>query len=715
MSELVTFTIQDGVALIQVNNPPVNALSPGVPEGIEDAINQAESRPDAIAVVLSGAGRTFVAGADIHELELAAWGKGAGGPDLHGLLQRIEDCAKPVVMAIHGTALGGGLELAMAGHFRVAVKDALLGQPEVNLGIIPGAEGTQRLPRLVGVEKAIAMCVSGKPLKAQEALAAGLLDAIVEGDLVFDAAAFARERAKRGGPYAKTRERHDKLGSQQQNASLFAAGRETARKTRRNMLAPLKAVDAIEAAATLPFQEGCRRERKLFAECLESDQCKALIHAFFGERSVAKVPDVPKETRAFMVHKAAIIGAGTMGAGIAMACVNAGIPVLLKDSKQEALDSGMANIRRNYEISVSRGRFTPELAHQRIAMIHPQLDFADFDSADLVVEAVFEDLELKKRIFAEVDKVTKPECVLASNTSTLSIDEIASACSRARMVVGLHFFSPANVMRLIEIVRGQSTSKEVLATATGLAKRLSKVGVVVGNCAGFVGNRIMFPYMYEAQFLVEEGATPEQVDKTLTDWGMAMGIFAVDDMAGIDVAWRVRRELQHFSEPGVRRPLVADKLYELGRLGQKTGAGWYRYSEDRKAVPDPEILRLIRQTAAQAGIPQRPLTSQEILERSLYALINEGAHVLEEGFASRASDIDVIYINGYGFPAWRGGPMFYADTVGLRNIYGRIVEFHRQMGARWQPAPLLKRLAEQEKTFRAFDAERGMGAATVRS
>jgi 3-hydroxyacyl-CoA dehydrogenase len=479
-----------------------------------------------------------------------------------------------------------------------------------------------------------------------------------------------------------------------------------ARKSRRNMTAPLAVIDAIEAATVLPFPDGCRREQEIFTECVRSEQSKALIHAFFAERGVSKVPDVPKDTRTLDIGLVAIIGAGTMGGGIAMACANAGISVILKDASRQALDAGMATIRRNYETSVKRGRFTPEVVEQRIASIRPQIDYDGCGSADLIIEAVFESMTLKKEVFTELERVAKPDCVLATNTSTLNIDEIASATGRPGSVIGLHFFSPANVMRLVEIVRGAATSKDVIATVMAFAKRLGKVGVLVGNCPGFVGNRMMFPYMYEAQFLVEEGATPDQVDRALTDWGMAMGIFAVDDMAGLDVAWRVRQELRQFQDPGVRKPLVADQLYHLGRLGQKTGKGWYRYTDDRRPVPDPEVHELIERTAVAAGISRRPFGSEEIIERTIYALVNEGARVLEEGFALRAADIDVIYMNGYGFPAYRGGPMFYADRIGLSRIYERVSAFHRQFGERWAPAPLLAELTRQGRTFRDFDGER---------
>jgi len=706
MSELVEIQELDGVAILQVNNPPVNALSAGVPDAIAAAIQSAEANPKVCTLVLMGAGKTFIAGADIKQLEEMAWGRGSGAPSLHKLLLQIEDCAKPVVMAIHGTALGGGMELAMAGHYRVAVPSAQLGQPEVNLGIIPGAEGTQRLPRLAGIEKAIEMCVTGKPIKAADALEAGVIDAVVEGDLRTEAVAFAKRIAETKATHQKTRERpvELKLGGTLDQA--LTRGRELATKTKKNMFAPVKAVDAIEAAATLPFEDACARERQLFQECVTSDQCRALIHAFFAERGAAKVPGVAKDTVVAPFDGVAVVGAGTMGGGIAMACVNAGIPVRLKDSNQQALDKGMAAIRKNYDVSVQRGRFTAEMVEQRIANIRPQLDYSGFDSVDLVIEAVFENIELKKKIFSELAGVARPDAVLASNTSTLNIDEFAAATRYPENVLGLHFFSPANVMRLLEIVRGKASSNSTLATALAFAKRLSKVGVVVGNCPAFVGNRLMFPYMYEAQFLVEEGATPAQVDRALTRFGMAMGIFEVDDMAGIDIAWHVRKELHQFSEPGARRPLAADRLCEMGRFGQKTGSGWYLYGQDRRPISDPDVLTMIRDVARKARIPQREFTDQEIIERTFYGLINEGARVLEEGYALRAADIDVIYLNGYGFPAWRGGPMFYADTVGLPRIFECVAQFEREHGARWRPASLLRHLAETNKTFREYDAER---------
>ena len=704
MSKLVVVSRHGDVAVVTIQNPPVNALSPGVPEGIGESISSAAHDPEVKAVVLIGGGRTFIAGADIKELEKAASGTAHSGPDLHALLQQIEDCPKPVVMAIHGTALGGGLEVAMAGHFRVASADAQMGQPEVNLGIIPGAEGTQRLPRLVGLAAAVDMCVSGKPLNAQTAMSLGLIDKVVQGDLLEGAVEFAREKAAAGGPPPKTRERAVETGADGV-APILTAGREQARKTRRNQTAPLKALQALEAA-TLPFEQGWKKEREIMRQCLASDQARASIHAFFAERAVSKIADLPKDTPAYEIRKVAIVGAGAMGGGIAMACANAGIAVVLKDADDSALDRGMAAIAKNYESSVKRGRFSKEIMEQRMALIHPQLSYDGFESADLILEAVFESMALKKDIFGAIGKLAKADCILATNTSTLDIDQIAAATPRPHMVVGLHFFNPAHVMRLVEIVRGAATGKPVLATALALAKKLGKVGVVVGNCRGFVGNRMMLPYLREAQLLVEDGATPAQVDKALYDFGMAMGPFAVDDLGGIDVLWRVRQEWRHLETPGMRQPLVHDKLYHMGRLGQKTGKGWYVYDENRQPKPDPEVETLIESTAREAGIARRSISDQEIIERCIYTLIVEGARILEEGYAQRAADIDVIYLTGYGFPAYLGGPMWRADAIGLKKILDRILEFRKSVGEWWEPAPLLRDLAERGETFAAWDAAR---------
>jgi len=700
MSDLVQFTKSNGLAIITINNPPVNALSPGVPEGILEAIENIDKDDSIDAAVLIGGGRTFVAGADIKEFGKMTSGTRVRGAGMLPMLLRIEDCRKPIVMAIHGTAFGGGLELAMAGHYRVAVAGAQVGQPEVKLGIIPGAGGTQRLTRLAGVAAAVEMCAEGKPISAEQALKYGVIDRLIEGDLLTGALAFAREVAGKAVP--KTRERNDKLGTPELNALIFATARENAQKKHRGLTAPLAAIESIEAAVKLPFDKGCEVEQKLFAECLFSDQSKALIHVFFGEREVAKIPDIPKETPLIPINSAAVVGAGTMGGGIAMVLANAGIPVLLKEADQAALDRGIATIQKNYASSVKRGRFTQQFVDDCLKRIQPTLNFDGFSGVDLVIEAVFEGMALKKEVFKELDRVCKPGAILASNTSTLSIDEIASCTSRPEFVIGTHFFSPANVMRLLEVVRGKSTSKEVIATCMQLSKKLGKVAVLVGNCMGFVGNRMFGPYRREAQFLVEEGASVEAVDNALCEFGMAMGPLATGDLAGLDVGWRIRKEYRHLQKPGIRQPFSEDKLCELGRYGQKTGAGWYKYDEQRRSASDPEVARLIAGWVADAGIPQRTIGSDEIADRCLFALVNEGARILEEGFALRAVDIDIIYLNGYGFPAYRGGPMWYADTVGLKKVYERVCEFHKQHGESWAPAPLLKQLAEQSKTFSEF-------------
>ena len=708
MSDLIQLTKDNGIAVITINNPPVNALSPGVSEGIAEAIEQIDKDSSIKAAVLIGGGRTFVAGADIKEFGKITSGKSGSTIDLPALLLRIEDCRTPVVVAIHGTAFGGGLELAMAGHYRVIAPGSQVGQPEVKLGIIPGAAGTQRLPRLAGVAKAVEMCAEGNPVRAEDAVKAGIADRMIEGDLLAGAVALAREVADK--PARKTRERNEKLGTPEQNTPIFAAARETACKKQRNMTAPLAAIDAIEASIKLPFDEGCQYERKLFMDCLFSSQSKSLIHVFFGEREVAKIPDVPKVTPIIPVNSVAVVGAGTMGGGIAMVFANAGIPVLLKEADQAALDRGLANIQKNYASSVKRGRFTQQFVDERLKLIQPTLNYESFSKADMVVEAVFEGMALKKQVFSELDRICKPGAILASNTSTLSIDEIAATTTRPQFVVGTHFFSPANVMKLLVIVRGKATSKEVIATCMQLSKKLGKIGVLVGNCRGFVGNRMFHPYVRESVFLVEEGASVEAVDAALYDFGMAMGPLAVGDLAGLDVGWRIRKEYRHLEKPGVRQAFAGDQLCELGRYGQKTNAGWYKYDENRRAISDPEVATMVRKWASEAGIKQRQIAADEIVDRCVYSLVNEGARILEEGYALRAVDIDIIYLNGYGFPAYRGGPMWYADTVGLKKVYDRICEFHKQHGELWEPAPLLKQLAEQGKSFADFKKEQGASA-----
>src|SRR5262245_8058264 len=709
MSEMVTVTRDSDIGVVTISNPPVNALSPGVLDGLIAALRTLRGDDAVKAIVLNGSGKIFCGGADINEFGKLTSGKKSLDVGFGTLLSELEDSPKPVVCAIHGTAFGGGLEVALACHHRIATPDAQVGQPEVKIGLIPGAGGTQRLPRLAGVAKAAEMCAGGEPVKAADALAAGILDKRIEGDLLKGAVAFARQVAAQGPP-RKTRDLTAKLGNAAANAPILAIVREQVKKKARGLMAPFKAVDAIEAAVTLPFNEGIKREAELFRECLFSDQSKALIHVFFAEREVAKIPGLAKDTSRIPIRRAAIVGAGTMGGGIAMTYANAGIPVLLKEVDQAALDRGLATIKKNYSSTVSKGRLTQQQMDERLARIEPTLSYDRFAEADIVVEAVFEGMALKKKVFAEIDKVARPDAILASNTSTLNIDEIASATNRPRQVIGHHFFSPANVMKLLEIVRGKHSSPEVIATSMDLAKRLGKVGVLVGNCRAFVGNRMFDPYIREAQFLVEEGAKIEEVDAALTAFGMAMGPLAVLDLAGLDVGWRIRKEGGFLQPPGRKAFVAEDRLCELGHFGQKTGAGWYTYEAGLKAPSsNPLAARFAAEAARASGISPRSIAPPEIVERTVYALINEGARILDEGIALRAGDIDIVYVYGYGFPPFRGGPMWYADTVGLKAVHDRVRQFEREHGPRWAPAPLLTKLAEGGKTFAGLDVERAPG------
>jgi 3-hydroxyacyl-CoA dehydrogenase len=704
MSRKIRRSQQGDVAVVTVDNPPVNALSRAVAVGLRDAVREAVADDSVRALVLIGAGSTFIAGADINELATLTPEAIRQLEEIHPILLELEDCPKPLVCALHGTVLGGGLEVAQACHFRIARPSARLGQPEVKLGLIPGAGGTQRLPRLVGIPKAVEMCAQGRSLRAPEALELGLVDRLVEGDLLAAAVAWAAELAELGTPPPKTREREVQPPPEKRDPRLFAAARERVRKTARGMTAPLKAIDAVEAAAELSFEQGSRRERELFRECLSASQSKALMHLFFAERRANQVPGVPREVGASQIAAAGIVGGGTMGGGIAMVYANAGIPAQMLEVDQAALERAMATIRRSYLGSVEKGRLSQEEAESRLSLIRPTLSYDDLAQVDIVVEAVFETMELKKQIFDRLDEVCKPEAILATNTSSLDLDEIAAATGRPQQVIGHHFFSPAQVMRLLEVVRGAHTSPEVIARSMALARRLRKVAVLAGNCRGFIGNRMLFGYVREAEFLVEEGARPEQVDDALVDFGMAMGPFAMLDMAGIDVGWRVRQEARHLEPAGRRQPLVEDRLYELGRYGQKTGAGWYRYERgDRRPIPDPEVLEIAETCARQAGIERRDIGRAEILERTLYPLINEGARILDEGIALRAGDIDVVYVYGYGFPAWRGGPMWHAESEELEKIYRRLGELATRHGEFWEPSPLLARLAEEGGSFADLD------------
>ncbi|HEU4939696.1 MAG TPA: 3-hydroxyacyl-CoA dehydrogenase NAD-binding domain-containing protein, partial [Vicinamibacterales bacterium] len=701
--QLVRYEIRDRVAVVTIDNPPVNALGPGVPEGISEAVERGDQDPAADAIVLIGAGTTFIAGADINIFkELTTREQSIErSRAVHARLKKLEDAGKPLVAAIHGHALGGGLEFAMACHYRVAVATARVGQPEVHLGIIPGAGGTQRLPRLCGPAVALEMCTDGKPIDASRAQEAGIVDTVIDGDLLEGAIAFAQARAA-AGERRRTRDLQDKIRDRSTGMAAWLAMRASLAKTARGARAPFAAVDAIEACITMDFEAGSRREIELFADCVLSTESKAMRHLFFAEREVAKIPDVPKDTPTRKITRAAVVGGGTMGGGIAMTYANAGIPVLLKDVDQAALDRGLAVIRKNYESTLSKGRITPEAMARTLALITPTTSYDGFADVDIAIEAVFENMDLKKATFAELAAVTRPDAILASNTSTLDIDELAESSGRSAQVIGHHFFSPANVMKLLEIVRGRQTSKEVVATSLKLAKQLNKVGVVVGNCFGFVANRMLAYYMRESYLLLEEGASVSRIDKALTDFGLPVGPFGMQDIAGIDVGWRIRQHLKSSGKTRAEGPqsAVPDRLYEMGRYGQKTGAGWYRYEPgSRTRIPDPTVDEVAAEEAAKRGITRRIVTDEEIIARIMTALANEGANVLEEGFAIRASDIDVVYVNGFGFPRHRGGPMFYADTVGLPTVLARVLEYRRQFGDYWQPSPLLQKLASEGGGF----------------
>jgi len=707
MSDVVHYERVDRVAVVTIDNPPVNALSPDVWNALDEAVRRAAHDPAVDAVVVVGAGTTFIAGADIKVFATLKTREQSlersGGT--HALLMRIEDCPKPVVAAIHGVALGGGNEVAMSCHYRIADRKASIGQPEVLLGIIPGAGGTQRLPRLSGADLALTMSTDGKPISADRAAAAGIVDRVVDGGLREAAIAFAREKAAGGGP-RKTRELRDKIQDVAAAVAACEKMRASLAKTSKDVPAPAAAVDAIEAGIREGFAAGSLRERERFADCVVSTASKAMRHIFFAERDAAKIPDAPAGVQARTIARAAVVGAGTMGGGIAMSYANAGIPVLLKEVDQASLDRGLATIRKNYESSVAKGKMTPDALLKTMSLITPTTSYDAFDGVDIVVEAVFENMDLKKTTFAELGKVTRPDCILASNSSTLDISEFARASGRPASVLGHHFFSPANIMKLLEIVRAPETSHETLATSLKLAKRLAKVGVVVGNCFGFVANRMLAYYMREAYLLLEEGASVAEIDQALTDFGMPVGPYGMQDIAGIDVGARIRQYLTSIGKTRAEGPQseIPDRLFEMGRYGQKTGAGWYRYEAgSRNRIPDPLIENLAGEAAAKRGITRAKISSDEIIARIMTALANEGAKVLQEGYASRAGDIDVIYCYGFGFPRHRGGPMFYADTVGLATVLARVSEYRARFGDYWQPAPLLERLVAEGRGF--YDAE----------
>ena len=685
------------VALLRLNNPPVNGLSFAMRAALGERMAEALADDAVAAIVICGAGRMFCGGADIREFSAPP---PPGAAHLPAILDDIEASPKPVVAAIHGVAAGGGLELALACHLRLAAPATRLGLPEVTLGILPGAGGTQRMPRLIGVEAALDVIVGGKLHPVEKAAALGFVDECVEDDLEGTAAARASELAASGAPLQRASRLEEHLEAARGRPEIFADFRKKMAKRTRGFDAPSACVDCVETALTMPWAEALKNERTVFHRLRESDQSAAQRHAFFAEREAAKIPDVPKDTPARPVASAAVVGCGTMGGGIAMCFANAGLPVTVLESSQDALDRGFAAIRKNYAATVSKGRLSAAERDARLARITPTLDVADLGAADLVVEAVFEEMPLKQEVFARLGQACRPDAILATNTSTLDVDAIAAAAPGPERVVGTHFFSPAHVMTLVENVRGARTSPETIATVMKLSKTLGKVGVLVGVCDGFVGNRMLYAYRRQADFLLEEGALPPQIDRVVYDFGMPMGPYQMGDLTGLDVSWRVRKA-QAASRPAhLRYSPIADRLCEMGRYGQKTGAGWYRYEAGSRApIPDPAVDELIVGVSAELGIARRAVRDDEIVPRLFYPLVNEGAKILDEGLALRASDIDVIWMHGYGFPRYRGGPMFWADLVGLKTIYDTMSRLFDEHGEWLEPAPLLKRLAEQGKGF----------------
>ncbi len=683
----VTDLSADGeVSVITLNSPPVNALSQAVREGLDQALRAAFADSKAKAVVIVCDGRTFVAGADIRE-----FGKPRKPPGLKDFQQLFDSASKPVVAAIHGTALGGGLELAMMCHYRVAVPSARCGLPEVNIGILPGGGGTQALPRIVGVEKALEMMTSGRHVSAKEAQASGILDEIVpEGQLKQAAIGYAKKLIAENKPIKRVRDLTDKIEAARKTPEVFANFRKANARKFRNMMAPENIIKCVEAAVSLPFDEGLKRETELSAELHSGPQAPAMRHSFFAEREAAKIPDVPDETPTLPVNTVGIIGAGTMGGGIAMNFASVGIPVKIVETRQEALDRGLSVIRKNYERTAQRGGMTQDDVEKRMKLISGSLDLNALKDVDLVIEAVFERMDIKKDVFAKLDAIAKPGAILATNTSGLNIDEIASVTKRPESVIGLHFFSPANVMKLLEVVRADHTSKPVIATSMKLAKKIGKVAALVGVCPGFVGNRILRQRQLEANKLVLEGAMPWDVDRVLYGFGFPMGPFAMSDLAGLDIGW---------VKENSKGETLRDVLCEMDRRGQKTGAGYYDYDENRNAKPSPVTEKIIKDFMAKKGINGRKISDEEILERCLYPMINEGVQILADKKAIRASDIDVIWQYGYGFPSYRGGLMYYGDQIGPANVLAKLKQFQATMGDQFKPAPLLEKIVADGKTF----------------
>jgi len=691
-----SFELHGQSAVVTMNNPPVNGLGFDLRREIVEGLARAEADANVKALVLIGSPRAFSGGADIREFGSP---KSTAEPSLNTVIRALESAGKPVVAAIGGACMGGGLELAMACHYRVAIKGAQIALPEVKLGLMPGAGGTQRLPRLIGAEPALNMIVSGEAVASDKLAGSGLFDAMIEGDLLEGALAFAGKVVAEGRPLKRVRDIKLSLPNAE---GFFQFARNTVGAAAKNFPAPLKCVDAVAAAVSLPFEEGTRVERELFLQLMQSPESRALRHAFFAERAAAKIPDVAEDTAVRKIGKVAVIGAGTMGSGITANFLSAGIPVTLLETKKEALDKGQAVIRGIYEASAKKGRLTAQQVAERMALLKPTQSYDDLKDADMVIEAVFEEIAVKEAVFRKLDETVKPGAILASNTSTLDLNRIAAFTKRPEDVIGTHFFSPANVMKLLEVVRGAKTGKDVLATVMGLAKKIRKTAVVSGVCDGFIGNRMVEQYLRQALFLLEEGATPRQVDRSLEKWGMAMGPFRMSDLAGNDIGWAIRKR-RYREQPGMKYSGIADRLCEQGRFGQKTGLGWYRYEAGRRdAIPDPEVERMIVDYSKEIGVQRRRIGDEEIVQRLVFALVNEGAAILHEGIASRASDIDMVYLTGYGFPVYRGGPMFYADEVGLYNVVTAMRHFAANPHgdpAFWKPAPLLASLAGEGKRF----------------
>ena len=697
MKGTVHYEKRDDIALLTIDNPPVNPLSSGVRQGLYDGISQALQDADIKAIVMTGAGRAFIAGADISEFG----GSASQAASLHDVLTMMENSAKPIVAAINGTAFGGGLEVALCCDYRVSAPGAPVGLPEVKLGLLPGAGGTQRLPRLIGAEQALQFILTGDPIPAPKAKALGIVDEVIEGDIVSGAIDFARKVVAQGGKTRKIRNEDTRVIADRDNQEIFANARRDAARRMRGRFAPEMIIQCVEAAVNLgDFDAGMAVEQACFRKCLEHPQREALIHLFFSEREVSKIPDVPRDTPVKPVKSAGVIGCGTMGGGITMCFANAGIPVKVLEMNQEALDRGLGVIRRNYEIQVQRGRMTDAQLDTRMALISGTTAYEDLGQADVVIEAVYENLDVKVEVFRKLETICKPGAIIASNTSGLDVDAMANATSRPGDVIGLHFFSPANVMRLLEVVRGSKTSKETIATAMQLGKTLNKIAVLSGNAPGFIGNRMLGGYTRQAGEIILQGATPYQVDKVIQQFGMPMGPFQMNDLVGLDLGWRARQLAGVKPEDVPITARVADKLCALGRFGQKTSRGYYIYPEGSRAgQPDPEVVAMVEATSAEVGITRRPIADEEVLKRCLYPLINEGARILEAGIAIRPCDIDIVYINGYGFPEVTGGPMFWADKQGLKTIYEDILQFREEYGDFWTPAPLLERLVKEGKTF----------------